>query len=113
MAVNSSKIEIRVTLDNSQVPERLEWKADQGASPEWQEAKAFILGIFDEKSRDTLKIDLWTKNFQMIEMDRFMYHHIRSLADTYLKATNNKEIAEQMQQFAKYFGEKTQIIKAS
>jgi len=33
-----------------------------------------------------------------------MYYTLRSLADTYINATGNKELAEQMQQFAHHFG---------
>jgi hypothetical protein len=45
------------------------------------------------------------------EMDRMVFHTLKSLADTYIRATNNKQMAEQMQHFAHYFGEKTGILK--
>lgn len=47
---------------------------------------------------------------QVLEMDRFMYQILRSLSQTYLKATQNKELAEEMAKFAHYFGEKTEIV---
>jgi hypothetical protein len=53
---------------------------------------------------------LWTKELQVAEMDRFMYQVLQSLSQTYLKATNNKELAEDMARFAQYFGEKTEIV---
>jgi gliding motility-associated protein GldC len=76
-----------------------------------QEAKAMLLAFFDKETKDTLKIDLWTKEMQVMEMDRFFYQTLRALADTYQRATSNSQLAESMQQFAKYFGEKVELIK--
>ena len=70
-----------------------------------------LLSFFDEESKDTLKIDLWTTEMQVIEMDRFFFQTLRGLADTYFKATQNAELATSMRQFVHYFGEKTGILK--
>ena len=47
---------------------------------------------------------------QVIEMDRFFFQTLRAMSDTYFKATQNKELAADMQRFVQYFGEKTEII---
>jgi hypothetical protein len=47
---------------------------------------------------------------QVMEMDRFMYQMLRYLSQTYLRATQNKDMAEEMAKFAHYFGEKTEIL---
>ena len=112
MNKKQSKIAIEVRLDDSNVPERIVWQASDGNS-KWTEAKAFLLSIFDKESQDTLKIDLWTKELQVQEMDRFLYYTMRSMADTYLKATQNAELANAMQQFAAFFGEKTGLLRKS
>lgn len=107
-----SKIEINVELDDNKVPERIDWKSsDQGN--EAKEVKAMFIALFDKETLDTYKIDLWTKEMQVMEMDRFMFQGLRSLADTYMKATNNKEMANDMRRFVQYFGEKTGIIPPS
>ncbi len=106
-----SEISIKVGLDAQNMPIRIEWSAtdmQQGSTTE--PCKAMSLALFDEKSRDTLRIDLWTKNLQVIEMDRFMYQILQSLGSTYLRATQNKELAEDIARFAHYFGERTEII---
>jgi len=38
-----------------------------------------------------------------------MYFTLKSLADTYLRATQNKEVATDMRRFSDYFAEKTNI----
>lgn len=107
----TSEITIRVGLDESNTPVRMEWKAsDMHADNATEPCKAMALALFDEASRDTLRIDLWTKDMQVMEMDRFVYQILQSLGSTYLRATQNKELAEDIGRFAHYFGERTEII---
>lgn len=106
-----SDILLKVGLDDSNIPVEIQWQAqDNPTTMEPQKCKAFLLSLFDAENKDTLKIDLWTSEMQMIEMDRFMFQTLRGLADTYLRATNNKKLFTEMQQFVTYFGEQTEII---
>jgi gliding motility-associated protein GldC len=106
----SREIRIRVGLDESNVPAHLEWDADDLPDGNAKACKGVLVSLFDAEQKDTLKIDLWTKSMQVVEMDRFMYQTLRGLADTYFKATQNKELAVDMQRFVHYFGEKTGAI---
>jgi len=107
----TKEIRIRVGLDEENVPIRIDWQAEDNPSAETpQECKAFLLSLFDKEHRETLKIDLWTKDMQVVEMDRLFYHSLRSMADTYFRATQNKELASDMQRFVQYFGEQTEVI---
>lgn len=107
----SYTIQLEVGLDEAGVPEQIHWQAeDNPAGEKAQEAKAMLLSVFDKDQKETFKIDLWTKEMQIVEMDRFMFQTLRALADTYYKATKNAELATQMQQFVQFFGQKTEII---
>lgn len=109
--VHTSDILVRVGLDAERTPVSIEWSAsDNHAEGHMDACKAMVIALFDKKQRDTLRVDLWTKELQVMEMDRFMYQVLRSLSDTYLRATQNKELAEDMAKFATYFGERTEII---
>lgn len=106
-----SKIDIAVGLNEENVPVKISWKADDNPEAKnWQDSKAMILSFFDSESKDTLRIDLWTTELQIMEMDRLVYHTLKGLTDSYFKATGNQELAQQMHQFAQYFGEKTEIL---
>jgi gliding motility-associated protein GldC len=107
--MKKSEIKVEVTLDEHRVPQSINWSAaDQNQID--QEAKAMLLAFFDAKKRETLKIDLWTKDMQVTEMDRFFYETLRSMADTYFRATSNQKLAREMQQFIQYFGEETELL---
>ncbi len=107
----TSEIKIKVGLNEEKMPVQMTWSSSddpQGTRP--HECKAMLLALFDKDTKDTLKIDLWTKEMQVSEMDRFFFQTLKGLADTYYRATQNKELATVMQQFAGYFGEQTEII---
>ena len=108
--VKSSDITIRVGLNAENVPVKIEWAASDRNNGLPEECKAMAVALFDKEHRDTLRIDLWTKEMQVQEMDRFMYQILRSLSQTYLRATQNKDLAEDLAKFAHYFGEKTEIV---
>ena len=107
----TSEIKLKIGLAKDNVPVRIDWQAEGGPDgPTSTEAKAFLLSIFDKDSRDTLKMDLWTKDMQVNEMDRFFFQTLRGLADTYFKATQNQQLATDMQKFVQYFGEQTEVL---
>ena len=108
--VKTSDITLRVGLNADNVPVRIEWGASDRNGGALEECKAMAIALFDKEHRDTLRIDLWTKEMHVLEMDRFFYQILRSLSQTYLNATQNKDLAEDMAKFALYFGQQTEIV---
>lgn len=109
--VQEFEIKLKVGLDKERMPINIEWQAENNPNgADTQECKGMLLSVFDKETKDTLKIDLWTKDMQVVEMDRFVFQTLRSLADTYHKATQNTALANEMQRFVDYFGERTEII---
>lgn len=108
---NKATITIEVELNEEKMPSNIRWKSDSNpADKKARESKAMLVSFFDKESLDTFKIDLWTTEMQVVEMDRFMFQTLRAMADTYYKATNNAKLASALQQFVQYFGEETEII---
>ena len=108
---HQSEIKLTVGLDEAKVPVKIQWEAaDNPNGGGVQECKAFLLSIFDKETKDTMKIDLWTTEMQVNEMDRFFFQTLRALSDTYFKATQNKALANDMARFVQYFGEKVEVI---
>jgi gliding motility-associated protein GldC len=108
----TSQLRVAVGLDKDNLPVDLQWDADDrapGSQP--VPCKAMLLSLFERETLDTIKIDLWTVDMQVNEMDRFFFQTLRSMADTYYKATQNRELAVDMQRFVQYFGEKTGLIR--
>lgn len=66
--MNHSTITINVTLDESRVPQAIEWKATDSTAERPQDAKAFLLSIWDGADKTALRIDLWTQKMMVDEM---------------------------------------------
>jgi len=105
-----SDINITVELDSQKQPEKIFWSADSEDGKQTRESKALLLSFFDKETLETFKIDLWTNDMQIAEMDRLMFHTLRALTDTYFKATKNEELANHMRSFVDHFGQFTSII---
>jgi gliding motility-associated protein GldC len=104
-------IKLEISLDKDRLPEKIEWTASGNEGGQKEEiAKAFFLTLFDPVSRDTMQMDLWTKEMQVIEMDRFVFQTLNAVSDLYFRATRNQELANDMKKFTQYFGQKTEIL---
>jgi len=105
MSVKESQIRINVELDENKIPEKLLWEASDGGQ-ELSECKAAFLSFWDKKSKDTLRIDLWTKEMRADEMKHFFHQTLVSMADTLERATNEDKMAADMRDFCHHFAEK-------
>lgn len=101
--MKTSDILIKLQLDDNHVPERIEWEAEDNGTK--STSKAVLLSLWDEKERNTLRIDLWTKEMTVDEMKSFFHQNLLTLADTFERATGEGKMAAQMRDFAAYFGE--------
>jgi gliding motility-associated protein GldC len=108
-----NEIKLEVQLDEEKIPKDIFWNASQDPNAPAQACKAFLLSVFDKETKETLKIDLWTKDMQVIEMDRFFYYSLAALADTYFRATGNAELAGEFRAFTQHFGKTTGILENS
>ena len=106
-----SNILIEIGLDKDKNPESIEWTAEGADGEQKRPSKAMLLSFFDKESLETLKIDLWTKDMQVAEMDRLMYNTLKALADSYFNATKNEALSNQFKSFAHHFGVTTKIIQ--
>jgi gliding motility-associated protein GldC len=106
----SSEIKFNIELDDNRVPEKIKWTApDGGISAE--EAKAIMLSIWDSKTQETLRIDLWTKDMPVDEMKKFFHQTLVAMSDTFQRATNDEKMADTMKDFCEYFAEKMELVK--
>lgn len=106
----TSNINIKVTLDENRVPEELSWSAEDGGV-ENEEAKAMMLSVWDAKQKETLRIDLWTKDMPVDDMKQFFHQTLVTMADTFHRATQDEKMTETMKDFCDYFAEKMNLIK--
>jgi len=108
--LHTSEIKLKVELDANRVPENLTWSAQDGGIVN-EEAKAMLLSVWDSKNKESLKIDLWTKDMPVDEMKIFFHQTLVSLSDTFMKATQDEKMTATMKDFCEYFAEKLELKK--
>ncbi len=101
--MKTSNINLAVHMDDNNVPERIDWEAEDSVGK--SQTKAVLLSVWDEKEKNTLRVDLWTKDMTLEEMKAFFHQNILTLADTFERATNEGKMAAQMRDFGAYFAE--------
>tara|TARA_R110002051_G_scaffold35969_2_gene78525 strand:+ start:6356 stop:6679 length:324 start_codon:yes stop_codon:yes gene_type:complete len=105
-----TEIKINVELDANRVPEKISWTApDGGVSNE--PAKALMLALWDARTQEAARIDLWTKDMPVDEMKVFFHQTLVSMAKTFQRATDDEKMSATMMDFCDYFAEKLELKK--
>ncbi len=106
--MKQSEIKFTVTLDDDKMPQKIDWSAtDTGAE---SSSKAVMIALWDTREKNTLRIDLWTKDMMVDEMKQFYHQNLLSMADTFERATGEVEAAKAMRNFAQEFGERMKLV---
>ncbi len=104
--MKTSTIAIDITLDDDKVPQQINWSATDSTADMVQQAKSMMVSFWDGADKSALRIDLWTKDMMVDEMADFYYQTYMGMADTYLRATQQQAIVDDMKKFAKEFYQK-------
>jgi len=108
MANSVSEINFKIKLDENNIPENIKWQAEDNNN-DLEETKAVLISIWDSRKKETLKMDLWTKDMPLEEMKHFFHQTLLSMADTFQRATNDDKMSDTLRDFCIYFAEKQNI----
>jgi gliding motility-associated protein GldC len=107
--VKTSEISVKIGTNENNVPMRMIWDATDGGVDK-QEASAMFLSLWDPKEKNTMRIDLWTKEMSIEEMKQFFHQTLVTMADNFEKATGEKNISEDLRDYCMHFAEKMEIL---
>ena len=106
---HTSEINFTIGLDENKIPEEISWTAKDGGV-DHAFSKAIMLSVWDHKEKDTLRMDLWTKDMPVDDMKQFFHQTLVSMANTFERATNDQKMSATMRDFCDYFAEKLDLI---
>ena len=90
-----SEIKFIVTLDKENIPEKIEWNADDNISDGLLETKSISLSLWDEDKNNTLRIDLWTKKMKTNDMKKFYNDCLGGLSQSILNSTGDEFMSKE------------------
>jgi gliding motility-associated protein GldC len=101
----TAEIKLKVELDGDNLPTRIEWQATEAKSDGPVPCQSMMLSLWDGESKTTAAIDLWLRDTTIDDMNLHFYQVFHKMADTYLRATKNSQVAELIHEFGDGFGE--------
>ena len=107
-----TEINFRVKLDDNNLPDKITWNATDGQQNDTNECKAIMIALWDKEEKNTMRIDLWTKDMPIDEMHTYFLQNLMTLTDSYFRATNNPSIKEDMLAFCKDQADKIRAFEA-
>ncbi|MCH8058617.1 MAG: gliding motility protein GldC [Proteobacteria bacterium] len=109
----TAEIKLTVDLDSADLPTRIEWQASEGQEDGPISCESMMLSVWDSEKKTLAAIDLWVKDTSIEDLNIYFYQVIHKMADTYLRATKNQEVATSIHEFGEEFGEKLGLLKRS
>ena len=103
--IKTSEISIKIGLNENKLPLQMKWSANDG-NVDNADTKAMFLSLWDPKEKNTMKIDLWTKDLTVDEMKQFFHQTLLTMADTFESATGEKNITEDLRDYCYHFADK-------
>lgn len=94
--MRKTKISFDIELDNNNIPEKILWDATDKPGEGLSETKSISVALWDDKLKNTLRIDLWTKDMPVNEMKRYYIDCIGGLAQSVLSATGDEVMSQEM-----------------
>ena len=91
-----SEINLSIELDEENVPVRIFWDASDKGEEDIAESQAINVAIWDHMQKNTLRIDLWTKEMPIDEMKRFYIDCLGGMAQSLMNATGDEFMAHEM-----------------
>ncbi len=101
-----AEIIFKVRLDEENIPESIHWDATDSDIDGLKACSAMLISIWDHERKNSLSIDLWTKEMTVEEINIHYFQTFVGLAETYRRATNNKEIADMIKRFGREFADR-------
>jgi gliding motility-associated protein GldC len=103
--MKETEITINVKLDDNNIPEQILWSAPDGGMKD-QLSKAILLSFWDSQKKETLKMDLWTKEMPVDEMKTFVLQTFLSMKQSISKATGEENLINLIDDFCTEFAKR-------
>ncbi len=91
-----SDINFSVELDEQRVPERITWDATEKPEEVGSETTAINISVWDPEVKNTMRIDLWTKEMPVDEMKKFYIDCLGGMAQSILNSTGDEFMSGEM-----------------
>ena len=109
--MSKEKLTFDLELDENNMPKKIIMNSSDSQDKDVL-LKSLMIAAWDQKTKETLIVPLWTKDMMVNEMF-IMYHQtLMSMANTLSKSTGQDKLAGALRDYCKFFAEETKIIES-
>jgi gliding motility-associated protein GldC len=101
--MKKSEIHFDITLDENNVPENIVWEATDKPGEE-DHTNAISIAIWDDSEKNTMRLDLWTKEMPIHEMKKFYIDALGGMSQTLLNATGDEKMSDKINKLCEDLG---------
>ena len=106
--MSKEKLTFDLELDENNMPKKIIMNSSDSQAKDVL-LKSLMIAAWDEKTKETLMVPLWTKDMMVNEMF-IMYHQtMMGMANTLEKATGHDKLAGALKDYCEFFSEQTKI----
>ena len=107
--MKKAEIKLTIDMDENNVPDSIMWESTDSQTKEALPVKSMMLALWDHNYKNTLRIDLWTKDMPVDDMKRFFYETLQTMGDSFLRATGENNIVEDLRDYCAHFADKMDL----
>ena len=109
--MSKEKLTFDLELDENNMPKKIIMNSSDSQDKDVA-LKSLMIAAWDEKTKETLMVPLWTKDMMVNEMF-IMYHQtLISMANTLSKSTGQDKLAGALRDYCEFFAQETKIIQS-
>ena len=109
--MSKEKLTFDLELDENNMPKKIIMNSSDSQDKDVL-LKSLMIAAWDQKTKETLIVPLWTKDMMVNEMF-IMYHQtLMSMADTLSKSTGHDKLAGALRDYCEFFAQETKIIQS-
>ena len=109
--MNKSKLTFDLELDDNNVPKKIIMNSSDNQAEDVL-LKSLMIAAWDQKTKETLIVPLWTKDMMVNEMFIMFHQTLMSMANTLSKSTGQDKLAGALRDYCQFFAEETKIIES-
>ena len=102
-------LKFEVELDENNLPNSIKM-LEEKASNSSIDLKALLIAGWDAKRKETLRVDIWTKDMPINDMFIMYHQNMMGMATSLEKSTGQNKLANALRDYCDFFAKETKIL---
>ena len=102
-------LKFEVELDENNLPNSIKM-LEEKASNSSIDLKTLMIAGWDAKRKETLRVDIWTKDMPVNDMFIMYHQNMMGMATSLEKSTGQNKLANALRDYCDFFAKETKIL---